>query len=84
MRLVALPLVLLLPLSAAAQSDDSAYCAKLADLSLRYLGKQQLGANKPDAETVVAIDRCQKGDTASGIPVLERKLRNGGFTLPPR
>jgi hypothetical protein len=68
----------------AAQNADAEYCARLADLTLRYLGKQQMGANKPDLETSTAIDRCQKGDTASGIPVLESKLRNGGITLPRR
>jgi hypothetical protein len=31
-----------------------------------------------------AMDRCDHGDTAAGIPILEKKLRNGGFTLPPR
>ena len=28
--------------------------------------------------------RCDHGDTAAGIPILEKKLQNGGFTLPPR
>jgi hypothetical protein len=72
------------PLPASAQSDDAAYCAKLADLVVRYLGKQILGENRPDAETLYAIDRCQKGDTATGIPILERKLRNGDINLPAR
>jgi hypothetical protein len=31
-----------------------------------------------------AISDCQRGDTAAGIPVLEQKLRDGGFTLPKR
>ena len=67
-----------------AQTDDAAYCAKLADLVLRYLGKQILGENRPDTETSIAIDRCQHGDTATGISILERKLRNGQINLPPR
>lgn len=76
--------LLLLPAPASAQTDDAAYCAKLADLVLRYLGKQILGENRPDTETLIAIDRCQHGDTATGISILERKLRNGQINLPPR
>jgi hypothetical protein len=84
-RVLPLSFVLaLLPVATSAQSTDAEYCAKLADLALRYLGKQILGESKPDVPTVVAIDRCQKGDTAAGIPILEAKLRNGGFTLPAR
>ncbi|UYN94531.1 MAG: hypothetical protein KIT25_21265 [Enhydrobacter sp.] len=68
----------------AAQADDAAYCAQLADLARRYIGQQGMGKNSPDLDTAIAIDRCEKGDTASGIPVLERKLRQGGFSLPKR
>ena len=75
---------LLLASPASAQGDDAAYCAKLAELAQRYLGKQILGQNRPDVETLYAIDRCEKGDTATGIPILERKLRNGDITLPAR
>jgi hypothetical protein len=67
-----------------AQSTDAEYCAKLADLALRYVGKQQNGQLKPDLDTVVAIDKCQHGDTAAGIPMLEAKLRAGRVTLPKR
>lgn len=87
MRWDVLPLVALLAFSAGpsvAQTADAAYCARLAELVTRYIGKQINGQNRPDSESLVAIDRCDHGDTASGIPVLERKLRDGGFTLPPR
>ena len=67
-----------------AQTSDEAYCARLAELVIRYVGKQINGQNRPDSESLVAIDRCDHGDTAAGIPVLERKLRDAGFTLPPR
>jgi len=67
-----------------AQTTDVAYCARLAELVTRYIGKQINGQNRPDSESLVAIDRCDHGDTASGIPVLERKLRDSGFTLPQR
>ncbi|UYN94530.1 MAG: hypothetical protein KIT25_21260 [Enhydrobacter sp.] len=82
--LLALATVVLLPVVAAGQQDDAAYCARLADLATRYLGKRIDGASKPDVETLVAADRCQKGDTATGLRMLEKKLIDGGFTLPGR
>lgn len=72
------------PLPGTAQGDDAAYCARLAELVAKYVGKQINGQNRPDPESVVAMDRCDHGDTAAGIPVLEKKLKSGGFTLPPR
>ena len=73
------------PLSVAAQSDDAAYCAKLANLALRYTGSAGgEGRLAPDLATLGAIDDCNKGNTAAGIAVLEKKLRSHGFTLPQR
>ncbi len=75
----------LLALPAMAQSDDAAYCAKLADLALRYTGSA--GGNgrlTPDLSTTGAINDCNKGNTAAGIAVLEKTLRSQGFTLPKR
>ncbi len=71
--------------SVAAQSDDAAYCAKLASLALRYTGSAgSEGRLAPDLTTLGAIDDCNKGKFAAGIAVLERKLRSNGFTLPTR
>lgn len=71
--------------SAVAQSDDAAYCAQLGALALRYTGSAGgQGGLRPDFTTVGAIDDCKKGNTAAGIPVLEKTLRNNGFTLPKR
>jgi hypothetical protein len=67
-----------------AQTSDAAYCSQLAELVIKYIGKQINGQNRPDSESLVAMDRCDHGDTASGIPMLEKKLLNGGFTLPRR
>ena len=67
-----------------AQGGDAAYCTKLGELVTKYIGKQINGQNRPDSESLVAMDRCDHGDTAAGIPILEKKLKNGGFTLPPR
>ena len=80
-RFIALVLVLA-PLPAMA-ADDTAYCASLSELALKYLSYNSKRGT-PDAEVATAVDQCQKGNTAGGIPTLERKLRNGGFTLPQR
>ena len=70
---------------AAAQSDDAAYCAELGRLTLRYTGGAGAeGRLAADFATVRAIQDCNKGNFAAGIPVLERKLRSNGFTLPKR
>ena len=84
-----MPLLLLagaaLASPAVAQSDDAAYCAQLGALALRYTGSAGgQGGLRPDFTTVGAIDDCKKGNTAGGIPVLEKTLRNNGFTLPKR
>ena len=71
--------------NAAAQSDDAAYCAHLAELALRYTGSAGgEGRLAPDLSTRAVIDDCNRGNFAAGIPVLERKLRSNGFTLPKR
>jgi hypothetical protein len=76
---------ILLTLPAAAQSDDAAYCAKLADLARRYTGSAGGdGRLAVDFTTLGAIDDCNKGNTAAGIAALEKKLRSQGFTLPKR
>ena len=76
---------LLLPLPASAQSDDAAYCAQLSALALRYLtGGSVEGRGVPDLQTSAAVNDCRSGKTAAGIPVLEKKLRSNGFTLPKR
>lgn len=84
----AIPLaaVLLVPsMPALAQSDDRAYCAKLAALANRYIAAgTSEGRSVLDLDTRAAIDDCSKGNTSAGIPVLERKLRANGFTLPKR
>ena len=74
-----------LPSPAVAQSDDAAYCAQLGNLALRYTGSAGgNGGLRPDFTTLGAIDDCNTGNTAAGIPVLEKKLRSNGFTLPRR
>jgi hypothetical protein len=82
---LAVPLLALLPLSASAQSVDAAYCAALTALANRYLvSSTGQGEGAPDLETRAASNDCAQGNFAAGIPVLERKLRSNGFTLPKR
>ena len=65
--------------------SDAAYCAKLAELTLRYTGKVGLqGELGPTKTTAVAINACKQGNFADGIPVLEKTLRDNRFTLPTR
>ena len=74
-----------LPTTVVAQADDAAYCRQLGDLAIRYTGSTG-GEGRPmlDKTAFAAIADCNNGNTAAGIPVLERKLRNNGFTLPKR
>jgi hypothetical protein len=70
---------------AAAEMSDAAYCAKLAELAMRYTGRVGLeGELKPTKTTMFAMEACRQGDFANGIPVLEQTLRDNRFTLPAR
>jgi hypothetical protein len=89
MRPLPFLLAVLLPATALAQSagTDVAYCNRLADTYERYIGRNEFSSNhsfgRGSLEGDVASAQCRQGNTA-GIPVLERVLRNNGFTLPPR
>jgi hypothetical protein len=88
--LLAAGAALLLPLLAHAQDlrSDQSYCGHLSDLYQRYLGSNERSdgtvTRRTDLEGRYAVSRCEQGDAASAIPILERKLVNNGFTLPPR
>jgi hypothetical protein len=75
-------LVVALPSTSDAQGGDAAYCAQLSVLYRRYV--QNSPGRQYDAEAAVAQDDCQKGNTAAGIPILEKKLLESGFTLPEK
>jgi len=85
---IALGLCLSLTAEAHAQApspaSDTAYCAELSALYRRYLGNTGQGKTFPDVSAAAAIDQCERGNTAEGIPVLEKKLRDARFTLPKR
>jgi hypothetical protein len=66
---------------------DLKYCAALSDLYVRYVGTSEFSPSsmdRTDLEGRLALSKCQAGDTATGIPILERKLRNARVTLPAR
>ena len=87
---IALGLCLSLTAEAHAQAqapiatDDMAYCAQLSALYRRYLGNTGEGRTFPDVTAATAMSECERGNTAAGIPVLEKKLRDARFTLPKR
>jgi hypothetical protein len=82
-----LPVLLAAALSstAVAQTDDAAYCGALIQKFQRYVIKT--GSHSPNTGSLdgnVAVEQCRAGNTAAGIPVLERKLRGAGIELPAR
>lgn len=84
-RCLAALLVVSLPFAALAQGDDAAYCRALTLKFQRYVIKT--GSHSPNTGSLdgnVAVEQCRAGNTAAGIPVLERKLRNAGVELPAR
>ena len=75
-------LALALPGTADAQGGDAAYCAQLSALYRRYV--ENSPGRQYDADAAIALDDCKNGNTAAGIPVLEKKLLESGFTLPEK
>jgi hypothetical protein len=71
---------------ASAQTGDAAYCKALTEKYETYISNMAVDRS-PGSGTVdgsVAIAQCKAGNVASGIPVLERKLRDARIDLPPR
>ena len=81
---IGLCLIVTAEAQAQARVTDMAYCAELSDMYRRYLGQSSARALHPDVTASAAIGQCEKGDTAAGIPVLEKKLTDARFTLPKR
>ena len=78
--------VVLMPLAASAQMNDAAYCKALTQKHEIYISNMSVGRS-PGAGTVdgnVAIEQCKAGNTAAGIPILEKKLRDARIDLPAR
>jgi hypothetical protein len=71
-------------------AQAGAYCSRLAQLYGEYvasvggyLGGVATGGEAADLDARVAIANCQDGNYASGIPVLQEKLRDARVTVPP-
>jgi hypothetical protein len=65
---------------------DAAYCDKLIALYKEYgtgVGESMLGSSE-NVEAQQAIRECQSGNSAAGIPILERKLTSQRISLPAR
>ena len=66
------------PVVASAQSAaDVAYCKKLSMLWYTYVDTD------PSTAVATALNTCH-GSSATAIPVLEKALKDGGFTLPKK
>lgn len=70
--------------TAQAQSDDRTYCENLYATWDRYLSPRGESRSGGGIEAIAAVDQCRRGNTAAGIPVLEKMLRDGRFSLPRR
>ena len=62
--------------------NDEAYCRALVNEYTH--GGIERGFAPESLATSVAINQCQEGNPRPAIPVLEQKLRDGGFTVPSR
>jgi hypothetical protein len=78
LSLLAVGTALVLPVAASAQSPaDVAYCKKLSMLWYTYVDTD------PSTSVATALNTCH-GASATSIPVLEKALKDGGFTLPKK
>jgi hypothetical protein len=76
--------ILLLPVIALAQSNDTTYCAALSEKFDSYLDTAgDKGGRATPTDVVVAQGKC-KSDPASAIPVLEKALKAARLGLPSR
>ena len=74
-----------LPLAASAQVSDATYCRRLTARYETFVENMKGHSLQPGAaDGQWAIERCKAGDTARGIPVLERKLQDAKVALPSR
>ena len=81
-----LPAVILfsLPVVAFAQSGDAAYCKALVAKYEQYLNQDSKRGEQPsNLSAKDGVEKCKTGD-ASGIPAIEKALKDAKFDLPPR
>ena len=67
-----------LPFAAMAAMTDAQYCEALS-VEYRKLDTQAISGPQADA-----MAQCKAGNTAAGIPVLEKALKDGKAPLPSR
>jgi hypothetical protein len=81
-----MPLVAVgLPLVASAQVSDATYCRRLTARYEAFIENMNGHSMQPGAlDGQVAVEQCKEGNTAAGIPVLERKLQDAKVALPNR
>lgn len=73
----------LLPVAALAQSADATYCAALVQKYERYLDTNAGRIQPPQSlDAKAGAEKCKAGDV-SGIPAVEKALRNAKIDLPP-
>jgi hypothetical protein len=73
-----------LPVAAVAQSGDAAYCKALVAKYEQYLDQSSKRGQQPQSvDAQAAVAKCKTGDT-SGIPAIEKALKDAKFDLPPR
>jgi hypothetical protein len=63
-------------------TNDEAYCQALVKAYAH--GGIERGFAPESLGTSVAISQCRDGNPRPAIPVLEEKLRDSDFALPPR
>ena len=68
--------VVLSPLAALA--DDASYCAALSKLY------REVNTGTASGAAAEAMNQCSQGNTAAGIPVLEKALTDAKVSLPKR
>lgn len=67
-----------------AQSANAAYCTALVQKYEQYLNKDTRQGIQPQSlDARAAAERCKAGD-ASGVPTLEKALKDAKIDLPPK
>jgi hypothetical protein len=81
-----MPLVVVgFPLTSSAQVSDATYCRRLTARYEAFVENTNGHAQQTGGvDGQVAMAQCKAGDTAEGIPVLERKLQDAKVSLPSR
>jgi hypothetical protein len=72
-----------LPVAAFAQSNDAAYCKALVAKYEQYLDMSSKKGEQPqNLNAKAGVEKCKVGDT-SGIPAIEKALKDAKYDLPP-